>query len=493
MTLVTNGQIQQAWVARYNDGITNGTNQAVKMALDSNGDIYITGFSQNTSSNLGYVTIKYAPNGNQVWASRYDSTNYPSAAPSGLVLDGSNNVVVTGSALTVKYDSNGHQLWTAPYNGSAVAMDAAGNAIVTGFASGFNTVKISPTGTNLWLGTYDDPLGPAASQVVLVDSTSNVYVAGSATDICSPHGGLEDCYVGLFMIKYDQNGNQLWTADNRLASFSTVQVEGAALDDAANIYLVADSTSQRYATFKYGADGNEVWAASNPDSSCGSDAAHGLVLDSSGNVLVTGQNCYFAPNFAYATFAYGTYKANTSGSWVWTNSYPSVPVQPSVATSIAVDSANGAYVTGYSPSTNSRNDIVTIKYDPNGNQVWVQRYNGPGNRDDAGNAIAVDKNGNVYVTGYETTAAGGTEIVTIKYLAGHAATAGGRDGVAAGARCARGELRFPGEHGPAELAGLGEHPGGQQRDGAICGHQRLQLQPSLLRHLAAMKRKKDEG
>jgi hypothetical protein len=58
---------------------------------------------------------------------------------------------------------------------------------------------------------------------------------------------------------------------------------------------------------------------------------------------------------------------------------------------------------------------VTIKYGPNGNQVWLQRYNGPGNGNDAGNAIAVDNNGNVYVTGYDTTAAGGTEIVTIKY------------------------------------------------------------------------------
>src|SRR5208283_3725772 len=39
----------------------------------------------------------------------------------------------------------------------------------------------------------------------------------------------------------------------------------------------------------------------------------------------------------------------------------------------------------------------------------------PGNGSAAGNAIAVDNNGNVYVAGYDTTSAGGTEMVLIKY------------------------------------------------------------------------------
>jgi hypothetical protein len=123
LTAFSGAQIQQAWVARYNNGITNGTNQAVKMALDSSGNIYVTGFSQNAATNLGYVTIKYAPNGNQLWATRYDSTNFPSAHACCMVLDASNNVIVTGSALTVKYDPNGNQLWTAPYAGAALAVD----------------------------------------------------------------------------------------------------------------------------------------------------------------------------------------------------------------------------------------------------------------------------------------------------------------------------------------------------------------------------------
>jgi hypothetical protein len=65
LTFSAPAQIQQAWVARYNNGLLNGTNQAVKIALDSRGNIYVLGFSQNTNTNLGYVTVKYAPNGKQ--------------------------------------------------------------------------------------------------------------------------------------------------------------------------------------------------------------------------------------------------------------------------------------------------------------------------------------------------------------------------------------------------------------------------------------------
>jgi hypothetical protein len=174
-------QIQQAWVAHYNNGITNGTNQALKMALDTSGDIYVTGFSQNSNTNLGYVTIKYRPNGNQIWAARYDSTNSPTATPSSFAIDTSNNVIVTGSALTVKYDSNGNQLWTAPYAGTALAIDGNANIYVTGYSTQFNTVKLNSSGSNVWQTTYIDVngVGPTLSQAILVDSNSNMYITGS--------------------------------------------------------------------------------------------------------------------------------------------------------------------------------------------------------------------------------------------------------------------------------------------------------------------------
>jgi|GEM_PF-5976683 len=47
-TLAAHAQVQQAWVARYNNGVTNGQHQALKVALDRAGKICGCGFSRKT-------------------------------------------------------------------------------------------------------------------------------------------------------------------------------------------------------------------------------------------------------------------------------------------------------------------------------------------------------------------------------------------------------------------------------------------------------------
>ncbi len=261
--------------------------------------------------------------------------------------------------------------------------------------------------------TFPSSCGDAAGQAILVDTTGNIYVTGSYPYFCER--GL--VYNELLVIKYGPSGNQMWTATYIGGMSSSVHVGGAELDNQGNIYVVADFNVSvlQYVTLKYSSGGGSYeWVAFNPVD-CGPDTSHGIAVDSRGSVYVAGQSCYLAPNYAYANSTCGTYKANTNGVWIWTNDFPTAQNLPSASLGMCLDPTGNCFVTGYSPGTNSGNDIVTIKYGPNGNQVWLQRYHGPGNGDDAGNAIAVDNNGNVYVTGYETTAAGGTEMVTIKY------------------------------------------------------------------------------
>ena len=85
------------------------------------------------------------------------------------------------------------------------------------------------------------------------------------------------------------------------------------------------------------------------------------------------------------------------------------------ATSIAVDGSGNIYVTGNSRVTGTGDDYATIKYNSSGVQQWVRIYNGSGDSTDYALSIAVDGSGNVYVTGLSTGSGTGYDYATIKY------------------------------------------------------------------------------
>ena len=72
------------------------------------------------------------------------------------------------------------------------------------------------------------------------------------------------------------------------------------------------------------------------------------------------------------------------------------------------DDSGYVYVTGTTVNTGTDRDYTTIKYNSNGDTVWVRIYNGPENAFDVARDIVVDSDGNIYVTGTSVAA-------TIKY------------------------------------------------------------------------------
>ena len=85
------------------------------------------------------------------------------------------------------------------------------------------------------------------------------------------------------------------------------------------------------------------------------------------------------------------------------------------AKALAIDNGGNVYVTGY--SWGIYYDYATIKYDPKGNQLWVARYNGPADGNDCACAITIDKKGKIYVTGYSYSNGTDYDYATIKYNA----------------------------------------------------------------------------
>jgi hypothetical protein len=78
---------------------------------------------------------------------------------------------------------------------------------------------------------------------------------------------------------------------------------------------------------------------------------------------------------------------------------------------IALDKFGSVFVTGYSCGVGTGKDYVTIKYYANGDTAWLRRYCGIAESEDEAAGIGIDGSGNVFVTGSE-----GGYLTTIKYL-----------------------------------------------------------------------------
>jgi hypothetical protein len=82
-------------VARYN-GPGNSYDEATGIALDSSGNVYVTGESSGSGTGGDYATIKYDSAGSEIWVRRYNGPANGWDYATGIALDSSGNVYVTG-------------------------------------------------------------------------------------------------------------------------------------------------------------------------------------------------------------------------------------------------------------------------------------------------------------------------------------------------------------------------------------------------------------
>src|SRR4029453_17132979 len=111
MTAKYNAAGDRLWVQSFT---TIGEGDAgVDIALDHDGNVYVTGYNVETITGLDIVTIKYSPGGAELWVRRYDSANGEDV-PAAIACNGS-GVYVTGRSnagyTTIKYDFDGGQQW----------------------------------------------------------------------------------------------------------------------------------------------------------------------------------------------------------------------------------------------------------------------------------------------------------------------------------------------------------------------------------------------
>ncbi len=99
----------------------------------------------------------------------------------------------------------------------------------------------------------------------------------------------------------------------------------------------------------------------------------------------------------------------------WARQYTGPGNLNDVARWIDLDGNGNVYIGGQSNSDSTGFDYVIVKYDSNGNEIWVRRYNGPGNGTDSAMAFWLDAAASIYVTGASIGAGTGFDYATLKY------------------------------------------------------------------------------
>ncbi len=88
------------------------------------------------------------------------------------------------------------------------------------------------------------------------------------------------------------------------------------------------------------------------------------------------------------------------------------PYFTDVSNASCSDQAGAVYLTGYSAGA-FHPDCLTLKYDSSGKLRWIRRYDGTGKREDEANDMAIDDSANLYITGYSYQYK--YDMLTIKY------------------------------------------------------------------------------
>lgn len=154
---------------------------------------------------------------------------------------------------------------------------------------------------------------------------------------------------------------------------------------------------------------NIQWASRYTSAGSNIDRAVDLARDASGNVIVTGTS-WNGSNFDIVTVKY-----DPAGNELWNRSFNGTGAGFDEARAIYCDAAGNTYVTGFTESAGSNYNVITIMYDAGGTQQWATAFNGTANAFDEGYDVMADGSGNVYVTGGTNTTTSLNNYITIKY------------------------------------------------------------------------------
>ncbi|CAN5693728.1 hypothetical protein BH11BAC1_BH11BAC1_06020 [soil metagenome] len=428
------------WDTAYNDADSAFLDdRPVDCGVDPSGNFIIAGWTEQGTSAVNqndYLILKYDSNGALLWRTRYNRSGYKDEA-SAMAIDANGDIFVTGRSailtdddwVTMKLDgATGNQLWTpvkiySSGNGDDravdIALDNAGNPCVVGRAKNgsnndqYHLLKYSSAGA-LLVNKFKDAIGGNARPTsIAVDQVNNdMYVTGEADQ--SPGSTDYDVYT----VKWNAAGTFQW--DRTWAGPALNEDIGAdiVVDPFSNILICGKTdadpdlnhSSYDWVTLKYDASGIIQYSKVKNGTRNDDDEAASIVVDASGNAIVAG----YINNTSTQKDA-SRIKYDAIGNPSYTKEYNGEGDFNESSKAMVQDGSGNTYIAGYAYVETDNKNIFAGKIDPSGNLVDTFLMNGTNDADDELSAIATDGNGNIYACGYTKSSGEKSNFILIKF------------------------------------------------------------------------------
>ena len=304
--------------------------------------------------------------------------------------------------------------------GYGVATDSNNNVYITGYTRGeldgnkhvdlgIFLAKYDSSGVKQWTKTVVTEFSQTANGIA-IDSDNYVYVTGHEIVSWSSN-------VDTILIKFDSDGTIIWTRKMRTIADERIFSVNVAIDSINNIYITGytnktlDGNTHLGANdifvIKYNSSGNVQWT--DTLGSVNNDVGNAVAIDSNDNIYITGYTTGELDGITQDGFLT---KYNSSGVKQWTKtlgtsvSYDEDAPWNSgsdISNAVAIDSNDNIYITGYTRGELDGNtligegDIFLVKYDSSGSKQWTSTWGSA--KFEQGFGVAIDSNDNIYITG----------------------------------------------------------------------------------------------
>ncbi|MFW9880370.1 MAG: SBBP repeat-containing protein, partial [Candidatus Thorarchaeota archaeon] len=238
---------------------------------------------------------------------------------------------------------------------------------------------------------------------VAIDNSNNVYLAGYTS-------GAD--YWDMCLVKYDSTGEKQWDRRWNDEDYGAVHSYGVAVDSSENIYLAGMAYllapgHMDMVLVKYNNSGDQQWNCTWGGSN--DDVCNGVAVDSANNVYLAG----YTNSFAVGGSDMVLVKYDSDGVQLWNSTWGGS--DDDVCNGVTVDLEDNVYLAGTTDSFGKgKQDMVLVKFESNGQYKWNRTWGWI--EDDMGQGAAIDSSNNVYFAGstnyYESS---GTDMVLVKY------------------------------------------------------------------------------